>query len=142
MSSAMKNRDNHFGRKTTVIVCKRWFKSQVKHYLYLLLYFFILNLIIMANYGFSRPMLLVNDQWQSNIFIWIGQYLVSFTGESFRGNGDKSNRHFLYIGFDDKDHQKDLTGELGFFAEHATFQDFLDAIEKVKSLNSENINRI
>ena len=38
MSSAMKNRDNPFGWITTVIVCKRWFKNQVKHYLYLLLY--------------------------------------------------------------------------------------------------------
>jgi len=37
MSSAMKNRDNPFGWTTTVIICKRWFKNQVKHYLYLLL---------------------------------------------------------------------------------------------------------
>jgi hypothetical protein len=89
----------------------------------------------MTKFGFNSPMVLNNNQWQSNIFIWIGQYLVSFTGESFRGNGDKSNRHFLYIGFGDKDHQKDLTKLLGFDAEHVNFQDFLDAIEKVKSLN-------
>ena len=37
MSSAMKNRDNPFGWTTTVIICKRWFKNQVKHYLYTLL---------------------------------------------------------------------------------------------------------
>ena len=91
----------------------------------------------MTKFGFNSPMVLNNNQWQSNIFIWIGQYLVSFTGESFQGNGDKSNRHFLYIGFGDKGHQKDLTNELGFDAEHVNFQDFLDANEKVKSLNSE-----
>jgi len=37
MNSAVKNGDNPFGWTTTVITCKRWFNSQQKHYLYLLL---------------------------------------------------------------------------------------------------------
>ena len=87
-------------------------------------------------FGFSKPMILDENTWQSNIFVWIGEYLVSFTGENSSKTSNRSTKHLLYIGFGNSYKTEDLTKKLGFKEDRVSIQDFFDAIEKVKSLNN------
>jgi len=87
-----------------------------------------------TKFGFGIPMVhhAPLNTWSSSFFVEVNGYIVSFAGEDGnRGKlGEISKRHYLSISKGNKTYNE----ELGFAKYGVDFNDFLLAIEKVKTL--------
>ena len=87
-----------------------------------------------TKFGFGMPMVhhAPLNTWSSSFFVEVNGYIVSFAGDDGnRGKlGEVSKRHYLSISKGNKTYNE----ELGFAEYDVDFNDFLLAIEKVKTL--------